>query len=142
MSITSSNAILFLGVTNLYPTPQQIQGFGADDVYDTEALEISEASMGVDGILTAGYVNRPVVQAFTLQADSSSNTFFDNWLAAQRQLKDVYSAFGTIYLQGTGKKYAMNKGFLTNVMVLPNAKKLLEPRKFTVTWETLLPAPV
>jgi hypothetical protein len=68
MSITSSNAILFLGVTNLYATPQQIQGFAADDVYDTEALEVSEASMGVDGILTAGYVNRPVVQSYTLQA--------------------------------------------------------------------------
>lgn len=142
MSITSSNAALFLGVTGLYAVPQKIQGFGADDVYDTQELEIAEASMGVDGILTAGYVNRPVVQSFTLQADSDSNRFFDDWLAAQRQLKDVYTAFGTIYLQGTGKKYSMNRGFLTNMMILPNAKKTLEARKFTITWETLLPAAV
>ena len=48
MSITSANAILYLGVTGLFPTPQKIQGFATDDIYDTEALEVGD-TMGVRG---------------------------------------------------------------------------------------------
>ena len=33
MSITSANSILQLGVSIVFPTPQQIQGFTTDDIY-------------------------------------------------------------------------------------------------------------
>lgn len=142
MSITSANAVLMLGVTGLFPTPQQIQGFAADDIYDTETLEVGETMMGVDGFLSGGFVYNPVVQGISLMADSSSAAFFDAWVAAERVIRDKYPAFGTIFLQGTGKKYAMTRGFLTSAPVLPDAKKVLQPRKFTIRWERVLPAPV
>lgn len=142
MSITSANAVLMLGVTNLFPTPQLIQGFAADDIYDTEANEIGETMMGVDGYLSGGFVFTPVAQGISLMADSPSNTFFDSWANAERVARDKYTAFGTIYLQGTGKKYAMTKGFLISAPVLPDAKKVLQPRKFNLRWERVLPAPV
>lgn len=142
MSITSANAILYLGVSGLFPTPQKIQGFAADDIFDTEALEVGDTMMGVDGYLSGGFVYNAVVQGFSIMADSPSADFFDNWVAAERLINDKYTAFGTIFLQGTGKKYAMTKGFLVTAPVLPDAKKLLQPRKFTIRWERVLPAPV
>lgn len=142
MSITSANALLMLGVTGLFPTPQKIQGFATDDIFDTEALEVGETLMGVDGFLSGGFVYNPVVQGFSLMADSPSAKFFDDWVAAERIINDKYTAFGTIYLQATSRKYAMTKGFLVTAPVLPDAKKVLQPRKFTIRWERVLPAPV
>lgn len=142
MSITSANAILMLGVNNVFSSPRQIQGFATDDAFETEVQELGETQMGVDGQLSGGFVFSPVSMGISLMADSPSIDFFDAWAAAERVIKDKYTAFGTIYLQGIGKKYAMTKGFLISAPVLPDAKKVLQPRKFTVRWQSVLPAPV
>ncbi|GJD63752.1 phage tail fiber protein [Methylobacterium frigidaeris] len=142
MSITSANAVLMLGVNNVFSSPQQIQGFATDDAFDTEVQEIGETMMGVDGFLSGGFVYTPVSMGITLMADSPSTNFFDAWANAERVIRDKYTAFGTIFLQGTGRKYAMTKGFLISAPVLPDAKKVLQPRKFTIRWERVLPAPV
>lgn len=142
MSITSATAQLSLGVTSLYAAPQAIQGFAVDDAFDTEALEMAETAMGVDGILTGGYVPNPTVMTITLMGDSASIPFFDNWVAATRNVRDLYYAFGTIYLVAVGKKYAMTKGILRNYPQLPDAKKTLQPVKYTIVWQSVLPQPV
>ena len=82
MSITAANAIIMMSVPLLFPVPQQIQGFAPDDVIDVEPQEVSETSMGVDGIFTAGFVFVPVKWNINLQADSTSVSFFDAWQAA------------------------------------------------------------
>jgi hypothetical protein len=142
MSITSSNANLTLGVTGLFPVAQKMQGFAADNIYDTEALEQAETMMGVDGILSGGYVYNPVSQGISLMADSPSVAFFDSWIAAMRQAGEIYTAFGVTFLPGTNRKYAHTKGFLVSAPIMPDAKKVLQPRKFTIRWESVLPAPV
>ena len=38
-SITSANAVLFLGITDLFSTPQQLQQFAADDIYGIDAMQ-------------------------------------------------------------------------------------------------------
>lgn len=140
MSITAANAILFLGIPGLFPVPQQIQGFAADDVYDVDAIESAEVSMGVDGVMTAGFVYVPVKQSFTLQADSTSTFLFDTWWATQQQAADIIYANGSLILPSLGTKWTQTKGALTSWKPIPDAKKLLQPRKFQVTWETVLPA--
>ena len=140
MSITSANAIIMLTIANLFDVPQQIQGFASDDVFSTDAIAPAETMMGVDGLLSGGYVNVPVVQGFSLQADSPSIDFFDAWYAAQRAQNDTYVANGIITLSSLGRKWSMTKGYLTNYPMLPDAKKLLQPRKFSITWERVDPA--
>jgi hypothetical protein len=140
MSITAANAVLMISIPGLFPVPQQIQGFAADDVYDVEAIESAEVSMGVDGRMTAGFVYVPVKQSFTLQADSASAFIFDTWWATQQQAKDVFYASGSTVLPSLGSKWIQTKGALTSFKPVPDAKKLLQPRKFTITWESNLPS--
>ena len=140
MSITSANATFLLGIADVFPVPQQLTQFAADDLFDTEAIDSAEVRMGVDGSLTAGFVFVPVKQTITLQADSPSCALFDAWWAAQQVAKDVFSAFGIVILPGLGTKWALTNGFLTSYKPIPDAKKLLEPRKFGITWEKVLAA--
>jgi|SRR5882672_4531500 len=140
MSITAANATFLLSITGLFPTPQQLQGFATDDVFDTQPLKSTEVLMGVDGLLSGGFVFVAVEQAITLQADSPSGDVFDQWFNAQQAAKDVFVAQGVIILTTLNRKYALTKGFLTTYMPIPDAKKLMQPRKFGITWERVTPA--
>lgn len=140
MSLTSANCIIMLGIPGVYTTPQQLQGFSADDVFDTDSVEVGETLMGVDGVLSGGWVNNPVSQNFSLQADSPSNAVFDNWYAAERTITDKYPASAVITLPSLNVKYTMVRGFLISYPIIPAARKIIQPRRFTIRWESATPA--
>lgn len=141
-TITSANAVLLLSIEGLYDVPQQLQGFAADDIFDTESLEPVETMMGVDGKLSGGWVPREVKQNISIQADSPSILVFENWYAAQQTARETYIANGQVHLSSVGRKYTMTRGFLSSVPPTPAAKKVLQPRRFTITWERVTSAPV
>lgn len=140
-TLTAANAIIMLGVVGLYDTPRRLQGFSADDVSDTDALAVGEGSMGVDGRLSAGFVFNPITQNITLQADSESNDFFENWQQAERQVREKYVAFGTLLIRSTGKRYTMTRGFLMSSSLMPAIRKTLQPRRFSLSWENVSSGP-
>lgn len=140
-SITSANAILTLSVPPLFAIPQQLQGFGVDDIYDTDQIKSVETMMGVDGVLSGGFVYVEVKQTITLQADSASNSFFDTWWTQMQAAQDVYVASGLIKLPSIVTKFTMLTGFLTGYKPIPDGKKVLQPRKFEITWGKVAPAP-
>lgn len=140
-SITAANAVLMLAVPPLFPVPQQIQGFSTDDVYNIPQIKSVETMMGVDGVLSGGFVYVQIPQEITLQADSASNRFFDTWWAQMQAAKDIYAAAGLIQLPSVLTKFIQTKGFLTGYSPAPQAKKVLQPRRFEITWESILPAP-
>ena len=139
-NITAANAELFLGVADLFAIPQQIQGFSADDVFDTEAIDSAEVLMVVDGVMSAGFIFVPVKMSITLQADSASNSLFDEWFAAEQTAKQKFFANATVKLVSIGTKWSMTNGVLTSFPPMPNGKKVLQPRKFGITWERISPA--
>ena len=139
MSLTTANSIIMLAIPNVYTTPQQIQGYSAEDVFDTDALEVGETMPGVDGRLSGGWVYNPVTQNFTLQADSASNEVFDTWWQAEVTIRDKYPASAVITLPSISKKYVMTNGFLITVPPIAGVKKLLQPRRFTIRWESIVP---
>ena len=143
-SITSTNAILMLTIPGVYNTPQQLQNFSADDIYDFDAVEVAETMMGVDsGNLAGGRViNKIVLQRISFLADSSSNLIFEQWKGAQDQLGDVYIATMTVTLTSVNRKYNQVGGFLTRYSVAPAGRKVLQPRQFEITWQSVVPAPV
>lgn len=141
-TITAANSQIVLVVATVFPVGQQLQGFAADDVFDTEALDNAETLMGVDGKLSGGYVFNPVKQNFALQADSPSNLIFDAWFAAQQAASEVYIASAVIHLPAVSRSYVMNRGFLTSYKPTPDAKKVLQPRKYQITWESIIPGPL
>ena len=97
-TITAANAVFMLSVESLFPSPQQLQGFAADDVFSHALVAPVETLMGVDGFLSGGWTPQPKVQTIALQADSPSTYIFDTWYAAQEQAREVYIAQAHIAL--------------------------------------------
>ncbi len=141
-TITSANAFYGLVVVGLFPTPQQLQGFATDDIFDTASLAPAETMMGVDGKLSAGFVYVPIVQTISLQADGNSNTLFEAWYAAQIAAGETYRCNAIVRLPAVGRSYQMLNGVLTGYVPIADAKKVLQPRKYQITWERVVGAPV
>lgn len=139
-SLTAANAVIMLSIPLVFPTPQQLQGFAADDVFSTDPLNSAETMMGVDGRLSAGFVFVSVKQNYSLQADSASVAVFEEWFAAQQSSKDLFPANALVVLTAVGKKWTMTRGFLTGFPPIPDAKKILQPRRFAIEWESVSPA--
>ena len=111
-SITAANAVVTLTVQNVFSAPQQLQGFDVDDVYDVDAVDVAETKIGVDGIMSSGYIFFITPWKVMLQADSPSITLFETWLATQKANGQLYQASGTVLLPAIGLKYAMSNGVL------------------------------
>lgn len=140
-TLTAANSVILITVPSLFPIPQQLQGFSADDVFGIDALTTAEVQMGVDGKLSAGWVPQAIVQNFTLQADSDSIAIFEALYTAQQVAREVYPIVGLVRLPAVKRSYAMPKGFLTNYAPIADGKKILQPRKFAITWESISVAP-
>jgi len=141
-SITSVNAVFMLAISGLYTIPQQIQGFSAEDIFDNEVTAPAEVSLGLDGKLSAGFIPVMVKQSITLQADSDSNLLFEAWDAAQKAAKEIYRANGILRVSSINKSYVLTNGVLTSYPVMADAKKILSPRKYGITWESVVGAPL
>lgn len=141
-TLTAANSVLLLSVEDLFDTPVQLQGFAADDIYDIEGIQSTETSMGVDGLLSGGWIPAPIVQNISLQADSDSVDIFEDWYSASQAAREIYIANGSIFLPSVGKGYTMTRGFLTNFSPAPSGKKTLQSRKFTITWQSISAAAI
>lgn len=141
-SLTAANAVIMLGITDLFDNPQQLQGFASDDVFDAPAVEQVEVQMGVDGLQSSGWIAVSVKWGVTLQANSASHDIFEAWTLAQNSAQEIYEAFGLVTLKSTGRKYTMNKGVLSSYPPMPSAGKILKPRKYEITWESIIPAAI
>jgi len=136
-TITAANSVFTLVAAGLFPAPVQLQGFATDKAFATDALEIAEVQMGVDGRMTAGYVANPVKQTISLQADSPSRTIFSAILQAQKTTRDIYYLSGSISLPSTGEAFTLTRGVLTTGKQIPDAQKLLQAVDFNITWQSV-----
>jgi hypothetical protein len=134
LSITSASVIYMLSIDTVYPTPQKLEGFGVDEAFDTEASEIAEVQLGVDGFSAAGWVPRLTTQTISLLAASPSFRIFEDWAAAMDLIKEVYYANATIEIPAIKRKYSLRKGVLTRYPSMPNARRTLQQRQFQIIW--------
>lgn len=141
-SLTGATATIYLSITGLFPTPVKIEGFAADDVFSMDDMQVVETLRGVDGKLSGGYVYADIRQRFSIQADSPSAALFDTWFNAMQVARDTFTATGTTNLTALGTNWTMQKGFLRNFKPIPDVKKLIQPRQFTIEWEAIFPSPV
>lgn len=141
-TLTAANSVITLSIAGVFGVPQQLQGFDVDDVFSTEAVQPAETKMGVDGILSGGWVPTEKKVTYTLQADSPSNEIFDTWNDFQQQQREVAIAQGGVMLPGLNLAFVKTRGFLTGYTAIADVKKLLQPRKFTITWQSVVRVPV
>jgi hypothetical protein len=136
-TITAANSVFALAITGLYPAPQVLQGYAADDGFTTEAVENAEVVMGLDGHMSAGFIFNPVKQTIVLMPDSPSLDIFNNWALAQLAAREVMVANASISLPAIKKKYVLTRGFLTSTTPVPDVKKVLQPVRYQITWNTV-----
>lgn len=136
-TITSANSVFTLVVAGLFPAPVQLKGYASDKAFTTEAVDLAEVQMGVDGRMTAGYVPNPVKQTITLQADSPSKDIFTAVIQAMKTAREVFYISGSISLPSTGESFTLTRGILTNAKQIPDAQKVLQPMDFQITWESV-----
>ncbi|CNI67396.1 Uncharacterised protein [Yersinia massiliensis] len=134
-TITSANSVFSLAITNLYATPQILEGYSTDDAFSTDALDITETVMGIDGKLSGGFVFNPTNQTITIMPDSPSLVIFETWVTAMKTMRETLTANATIQLPALGRKYTLTKGFLVSAKTIPDVKKTLQPTPFVIRWE-------
>ncbi|WP_447876937.1 phage tail fiber protein [Serratia fonticola] len=136
-TITTANSVFMLAITNLYPTPQRLEGYGADDAFTAEAHDLTETVMGIDGNLSGGFIFTPTNIPIILMPDSPAVEIFDTWRTTMRTLRETLTANATIQLPATRKKYTLTKGFLISMPPLPGVKKTLQPITYMTRWQSI-----
>lgn len=141
-SITGATAVFQLAIAGLYNSPQQLQGYAADDIFSTPAVASVETMMGADGLMSAGFVYTEKKMSIALQADSDSNTIFETWNDAMQSEEDIFYANGIVMMKALQQKWTLTRGVLTSFSAFPDVKKLIQPRKYEITWNIISAAPV
>jgi hypothetical protein len=136
-TITSANSVFTIVAAGLFPVPVQLQGYSSDRAFMTEALDLAEVMMGIDGRMTAGYTPNPVRQTITLQADSPSRDIFTTIIQATKTFREVYYLTGSITLPSTNESFALTRGILVTVQQMPDAQRVLQPIDYSITWESI-----
>lgn len=138
--LTGSNAIITLSQPTLFPLPQQLQNFAADDVTSMDNATILEHLMGVDGVLSFGFVWTARLQRIVLQGDSPSNDVFDTINVQQQAGQTVYPLNGVVRLPALGRVFTLINGALENYNPMPAVKRIIQPREYRLVWNQVLPA--
>lgn len=141
-NITSANAIIVLTVPLLLPVPTELHGFSADDIFDVADVDAKEIMMGVDGELSAGIIFAPKEMNIRFMAGSPSIAFFDAWYYGEQAAVTPFPATGTVTLTSVGKSYAMTTGYLSRYKPVADARKVLQPQTFRITWQSMQPIPI
>jgi hypothetical protein len=141
-TITSADSVFILSSADFALAATQIQGYAADAAFAMDETDAAEVIQGVDGVMSAGWVPRMYPQTITLQADSTSIDLFEGILLAQDANKTVFRLGGVVTMPGTQRSYTMSRGVLTRFSAMPTAQRTLQPRTFTITWESVLPTPL
>lgn len=136
-TITSANSVFTIVIPGLFPAPVQLHGYASDKAFTTEAIDLAEVQMGVDGRMTAGFTPNPTKQTVTLQADSPSKDIFTALIQAMKTAREVFYISGSIALPSTGESFTLTRGILTNTKQIPDAQKVLQPMDFVITWESV-----
>lgn len=125
-TLTVANSVIMMTCEALYTSPVQLQGYAADDAFETDTVENGEYSMGIDGNFSAGFVFNPIPFTLTIQADSVSLPIFENiWnyeVANRTKLEHTW----TVTTTANGRRYDMIKGFMRSYKA-PAGKRILQP---------------
>lgn len=134
-NITSADSTFALTITDLYDTPQLLQGYSADAAFAFEAVENVETVMGIDGNMSAGFVFNPIEQSVSIMPDSPSAIIFQQWVKQQRSDKNVYWATAVINIPAIRQIVTLTNGVLVSGPPAPTAARVLQAMEFRIRWE-------
>lgn len=136
-TITSANSVFTLSAPVAGIVGATLEGYSTDRAFFTDARQIAEVQMGVDGRMTAGYTPMPQTMSVTLQADSPSRRIFKAIEQTMKSTREIVWLTAEIALPGPGEKYALVRGVLNNTKTAPDAAKVLQPVEYQITWQSI-----
>lgn len=119
-----------------------VEGYASDDAFQADSVDIAEAMMGVDGLMSVGYTPYITKQTITLQADSPSIVLFETITSAQAALRQPMILDAVLALPSVQKSYIFKKGALTRITPFPAGKKVLQPVQYEISWEQVTAVPL
>lgn len=140
-TITSADAIVALTVPTLYDTPQQLQGFAPDQMFDVPDITSKELQYGADGVLTAGFVFVVIEVDLKFLASSLSVPVFETWANTELQGPTVLPCSMTILLPATGTRYSLTQGYLMKNSPVPSGHRVLQPRNWGISFGQIAVTP-
>lgn len=125
-TLTVANSVLAMTTEALFPAAQILSGYAADNVFEADAVENGEYSMGIDGKLSAGFVFNEIPLTLTLQADSDSLKLFEQIYQYEVSNRTKLVNNLTITLPSLRRRYDMKNGFMRSYKA-PAGQKILQP---------------
>lgn len=136
-TITSANSVFTITVPALFPVPVVLSGYSTERAWNSDAQDLAEVQMGVDGRMAFGYVPAPVPMTISLQADSPSKQLFASIARAMKSAKDAFAISGVIVLPGTGEVFTLTRGVLQNYKAIADAGKVLQAMDYKIVWQQI-----
>lgn len=140
-TITSANIVYMITIAGVVSAPTQLYGFAVDDAFSQGEVDHAELQQGVDAMVGAGWVPALIPQKFMFLASSPSIDLFELWGRTNNQLKSSLVANATVRIPAVSRSYNLTNGYLKGYSPMPDAKKVLGPRSFTITWSDIQPSP-
>lgn len=125
-TLTTANSVLALTTEALFPAAQILTGYAADNIFEADAVENGEYSMGIDGKLSAGFVFNEIPLTLTLQADSPALSLFEQIWQYEVSNRTKLQQQLTITLPANRRRYDMKAGFMRSYKA-PAGQKILQP---------------
>ena len=135
--ITSSDSVLIMIVQDLYPAGIKLEKFSADNIITNESRQSAETRIGVDGKIAAGWIPAIKTVTINLEADSPSLEFIENIIAKQDLNKKLFEISLDITIPSVSKVYSFKKGYIHDVSDMSNLANVLDPREFTIHFESV-----
>lgn len=141
-TLTVANIAMTIQVPGVFAVPFPVQGFGPDDVVEFPDVKPTEVLIGVDKRKSSGYVAHLYPLRITLQADSPSILFFEQWWQTMDQVTEDLPGNASIISPALGKVWTFSNGTLTSFTPGPQGKKLFQPQKYELMCESMTVAGV
>lgn len=138
-TLTVANSVITMTCEALYTSPVQLQGYAADDAFETDAVENGEYSMGIDGNLSAGFVYNAVPFTLTIQADSASIAIFENIYQYEVSNRTKLRHDWSVSIPANGRRYDLTKGYMRSYKA-PAGKRILQPAVIALVFERQSPS--
>jgi hypothetical protein len=136
-NITSANASSVLTVEGLFPAGIQLQQFSTDQAVSSDAIQVAETRLGVDGKLVAGYTPGILVVNISLEASSPSTEYLNKLYDAMVTGKTIFMCSLVSVVPSIKTVFTWLDGVLQTGTPIPAQKKVLDPTLWTFHFETM-----
>lgn len=141
-TLTTANSKILLNAP-VFPAPVELKQYSTDDIINQDDIEFAESRMGIDGIMSSGYVINSRVVNMTFESTSPSIDTFNLWINAMKTARDVLIAPAMrVSVPSLNATYVFTNGVIKSGKEMPDLKKTSQPITYTLEFESCTAVPL